>query len=78
MPKFVYVIEKPESDLDGEDTNICAATREDADDLAEERRKAWGCTAMRFIGTREGHGTRARFTPAVPADQLPEWAREVA
>ena len=78
MAKFVYVISKPGSDLDGEDTNICAESREEADRLAEKRRVAWNCTALRFIGFCEGHGSSARFKPGVPVAELPEWAREVA
>lgn len=72
--RFCYVIEKPGSDLDGEDTIIRAETREEADELAAQRAKAWGCESLRFIGRREGQ----RFIAMVPADQLPEWAKEVA
>lgn len=72
--RFVYVISKLGSDLDGEDTVIRADTREEADALAELRKEAWGCDSMKFIGRREGH----KFIPMVPAAELPEWAREVA
>lgn len=74
MAKFVYVMSKPGSDLDGEDTTICADTRGQADAAAEVRRKAWNCTSLRFIGMREGH----RFTAMVPPHELPEWGREGA
>lgn len=72
--RFVYIIEKPGSELDGEDTIVRADNRVDADADAERRRKAWGCKSMRFIGTREG----ARFVPGVPENELPEWARQGA
>lgn len=72
--RFVYIIEKPGSDLDGEDTIIRADTREEADVLAEVRCRAWNCSALRYVGRREGN----RYVFDVPADQLPEWAREVA
>jgi hypothetical protein len=72
--RFVYVIEKPGSDLDQEDTIIRAETREEADELASARCKAWDCQRLRFIGVREG----AKFIAKVPAAELPEWARQGA
>lgn len=71
--RFVYVISKKGSDLDGEDTIIRAETRGQADVAAEVRRKAWNCESLKFIGMREGH----RFIAMVPPHELPEWAREL-
>ena len=70
--RFVFIIEKEGSDLDGEDTIIRAETREEADELAEIRRKAWNCQALRYVGRREGK----KYVFDVPVETLPEWARE--
>lgn len=72
--RFVYIVDKPGSDLDGEDTIIRAESREEADAVAESRRKAWSCKGLRYVGRREGN----RYVFDVPAEQLPEWAQEVA
>lgn len=69
--RFVYVIEKPGSDVDGDDTVIRAKSRVEADLLATRREEAWNCT-LRFIGMRDGK----KFIAFVPPDQLPEWMRE--
>lgn len=72
--RFVYIIEKPGSALDGEDTIIRAESRDEANILAEVRRKAWNCTALRYVGRREGQ----KYIFDVPPATLPDWAREVA
>lgn len=72
--RFVYIIEKPGSDLDGEDTVIRAESRVDADADAARRAKAWGCKSLRYVGRREGN----RYVFDVPKSELPEWAQEVA
>lgn len=72
--RFVFIIEKPGSALDGEDTIIRAESRDEANILAEVRRKAWNCAALRYVGRREGQ----KYVFDVPKSELPEWAQEVA
>lgn len=71
--RFVYIIEKPGSDVDGEDTIIRAESRGEADILAEIRKGKWNCKALRFIGRREGD----QYIFDVPVAELPEWARDL-
>jgi hypothetical protein len=70
--RYVFIIEKPGSDLDGEDTIIRAESRDEANVLAEVRCRAWNCKALRYVGRREGQ----RYVFDVPVETLPEWARE--
>jgi hypothetical protein len=71
--RFVYIIHKPGSDLDGEDTIIRADTSEEAGHLATVRERAWNCK-LRCVGYREGN----RYIFTVPKGALPPWAQEVA
>lgn len=71
--RFVYILVKPGSDVDGEDTIIRAETREEADILAEIRKEKWNCKALRFIGRREGD----QYIFEVPVAELPEWAQDL-
>jgi hypothetical protein len=69
--RFVYIVEKPGHDLDGEDTLIRAESRVDADELARQRERAWACK-LRYVGRREGK----KYVFDVPVETLPDWAKE--
>lgn len=71
MAIWIYIINKPGSDLDQEDTAIEAPTREEADTRAAQRAAAWHCT-LRYVGRRVAR----RYVFDVPREELPAWAAE--
>jgi len=70
MVVCVYLITKPGSDVDGEDRIVEADSVKTAHVRATELEKVYNYK-LTFVGTKEG----IRFTPALPYEQLPFWAK---
>lgn len=69
----VYVIDAPSHELHGEEVPFYSQSREVADDRAMTHARMLRVpAALRHVGTRDcGH-----FTPSVPYEALPGWARQ--
>lgn len=70
MSTYVYLVQKPGNDIDGEDACFAAHSLEAAQLKADAHARICRAT-LKLVGQK----TNGRFTPCVAYEELPHWAQ---